>query len=57
MKIVKDPVFPEQTCNICGAVVKVTKKDLKHNGWVMAKSDWKCPVCKASNRLHIKIDN
>ena len=54
MKIVKDPVFPEQTCNICGAVVQVTKKDLIYNGWAMAKSDWKCPICKKSNTLHIK---
>lgn len=56
MKIVKEPVFPEQTCNICRAVVKITQKDLKYNGWTMAKSDWKCPICKSSNRLHIKLD-
>lgn len=54
MKIVKDPVFPEQTCRICGAVVNITKKDLIYNGWDMAKSDWKCPVCRASNKLHLK---
>ena len=51
MKVIKKPKLPLQTCKLCGAVLKVELKDLKTNGFVMAKTDFVCKVCKATNEV------
>lgn len=59
MKIIKKPKIPDQTCSVCGCVIKIGQKDLifentplKLTGLV--KNRFKCPICCFENRVNFK---
>ena len=51
MKIINKKPIPEQTCKHCGSKVAITYKDLKYSGWSLAKTDWRCPLCKTTQNV------
>ena len=54
MKVIKKPTLPIQTCNGCGAVVKVKLRELQTNGISLRRTEWRCPVCKSYNDVDFK---
>lgn len=54
MKVIKKPTLPIQTCNGCGAMVKVKLRELQTNGISLRRTEWICPVCKSYNDVDFK---
>ena len=54
MKVIDKKPIPTQTCRRCGAEIEINYKDLKYNGWEMANTDWRCPLCKTTQGVCFK---